>query len=402
MRILYIHQYFATRRGTTGTRSLEQARAMQADGHEVIMLTSPAQLCADERPGGRGWIRRARIAGIDAVVVQVDYRQEMSFPRRIAAFLAFVALASWVVLRWRGVDLVYATSTPLTVGIPALLGKLVRGVPYVFEVRDLWPDVPIAMGIIRRSWLAKMLLAMEHLIYFHARLIVAVNAGVRRRIVRKTGGRTPVLVVPNACDTDLFRPDLHAGWLRRRCNLDARILCVHSGAMGRVNGLDAVLDAAKALRACDGVRFVLIGEGREKPRLAQRIHDEGLDNVLLLDAVAKEQLAEILAEADIGLVTVLSVGILEHNCANKFFDYLASGLPIVLNFSGWMGESLRRCGCGLAVEQGDTEGFVRCIERLAGDELLRRRMSHNARRLAESEFDRARVVQPLLAFLHQV
>ena len=396
MRILYVHQYFCTRRGRTGTRSLEQARAMRSAGHEVVMMTSPVQLLDEAMPAGRGRIRRGRLEGLDLVVLNVPYSQQMSYARRVGSFLRFMLAACWVVLTEPRIDLVYATSTPLTVGIPALAAKLLRGVPYFFEVRDLWPDIPVALGIVRSRWLSAALKAVERLIYAHARLIVAVNAGVARAVGRSSRWRRPIIVVPNACDTDLFDPSRDGSTFRRAHGLAGKVLCVHTGAMGPVNGLDAVLDLAAATRGDERLRYVLIGEGNQKERLQRRVADERLDNVLILDSVPKDELADVLATADIGLMTVAPIPILELNCANKFFDYLASGLPVVLNYGGWQAEVLAEHGCGLSASQGDQGAFNAAVLRLAGDEALRRRMAANARALAETALNRRTVVRPLL------
>ena len=149
MRILYVHQYFSTPRGSTGTRSYEQARLMEAAGHEVTMFTTAAQLREDELPPGKGLYLRGRIDGIDCIVLNVPYHQTMSYRRRITSFLRFMAGACRVALAEPGIDLVYATSTPLTVGVVALVARWLRRTPYVFEVRDLWPDVPLEMGILQ-------------------------------------------------------------------------------------------------------------------------------------------------------------------------------------------------------------------------------------------------------------
>jgi len=402
MRILYIHQYFATRRGTTGTRSLEQARAMQAAGHQVTMLTSSAQLRPEEIPAGRGVIRCGVIEGIEAVVLHVPYQQRMGYLRRIWSFLKFMVVACWVVLTRRRADLVFATSTPLTVGVPALVGKLLRGIPFFFEVRDLWPDVPAALGILRNALVIRILKSMELAFYRHARAIVAVNGDVAAAIGRATAGRKKIIVVPNACDTDFFRPQCATGEFRRAHGLVGKVICVHAGAMGRVNHLGAVLDAAAAMRGDDRVRFVLIGEGSEKPGLTRRAEQEQLTNVLILDAMPKTELAGVLAESDIGLMTVAPVPELEWNCANKLFDYLASGLPVVLNYQGWQGRLLREHGCGLSAAQGDPAAFGAAIRRLTDDEAIRKRMSLAARQLAETQLERRAVVRPLLAAIEEL
>lgn len=399
MNILYIHQYFATPQGATGTRSYEIARAMQRAGHKVTMLTSAAQLRPEQVPPGDGTVRRGVIEGIPCVVLIIPYEQRMSYMQRIGSFLAFMAWACRVVLTVPRIDLVYATSTPLTVGVPALLAKWGRAIPYVFEVRDLWPDIPAALGVIRGRFPIWTLGAFEKTVYRQSRFVVAVNDDMAAAVRSKTNGRTKTIVVSNACDTDLFRPDRDGSAFRRQHGWEDAILCVHPGAMGPVNGLDSILDAACRLRDVPRLRFIIIGKGNQRPRLERRIRDEGLQTVRILDPLPKHDLADALATADIGLMTVAAIPILEWNCANKFFDYLASGLPVVLNYRGWQARLLAQHRCGLSADAGDLDGFVAAIRELAGDVEQRHRMGSNARRLAETDLNRQTVVQPLLAEL---
>ena len=401
MKVLHIHQYFATPRAATGTRSYELSLAMKAAGHEVTMLASTAQLRPDEIPPGRGMIRRGQIAGFNVIVLDVPYQQRMSYARRILSFLQFMFLACWVVMTEPKPDLIYPSSTPLTVGIPALLAKFFHSVPYAFEVLDLWPEVPVALGVIKRPAVIRALKFLEETLYRNARFIVAANDDFARYIRRMTHGRKEIIVVPNACDVDLFRPDIPDQGFRRRHGLEGKILCVHTGAMGPVNGLHAIIDAAEAMRDDDRIRFVLIGEGNVKESLVERVEKDKLPNVLILDAVPKVELAGVLATADIGLMTVAPIPILEWNCANKFFDYLSSGLPVALNYEGWQGRILVEHDCGLPVAQGDTDAFIRVIRRLADDAGLRSRMGANARSLACTGLNRQNVIAPLLAALER-
>jgi len=298
-----------------------------------------------------------------------------------------------------GVDWVFATSTPLTVGVPCLAARILRGRPYVFEVRDLMPAMGVTMGIIRRWWQVAALEFLEWFIYAQARLIVAVNEDVAAFIRRRTDGRKRALVVPNACDVAFFRPDRDGSAFRRDHALEGKVLCVYAGAIGLISGIDTILDAAGALRDEPDVRFVLIGDGNQKDRLRRRAADDGLTNVLFLDPMPKEDLADVLAGGDVGLMTVSPYPILELNCANKFFDYLASGLPVALNYGGWQARVLAEHGCGVSAPQGDTAGFIKNLRRLVASADLRREMGGRARRLAETGYERGRVVRPLLEAL---
>ena len=403
MRILYVHQYFATPRGRTGTRSYEQARRLIAAGHQVTMLTSSAQLRDDEIPQGDGIERRGTIEGIPSIVLDVPYDQRMSYWRRAWSFLRFMLAACRIVVREPNVDLVFATTTPLTIGVVALVGYWLKRRPYVFEVRDLWPKIPLALGIIKPGPLAWALAQLERVTYRNAAGWIAVNEDVAASMERTAGLARPTAIAPNACDLELFHPD-RAGddSLRRELGLEEGILAVHTGAMGPVNGLDHILNVADRLRARTDIRYLLIGRGNQREHLERRVANEKLTQVTIADGVPKEQLAALLAASDIGLMTVRPTPILELNCANKFFDYLASGLPIALNYRGWQARALERYHAGLSADQGDDEGYATLIEQMADDAALRLEMAQGARRAAETEYSRETIVGEILELLSRL
>jgi len=366
------------------------------------MLVSSAQLRDDEIPPGSGMIRRGTIAGLPVIVLHVPYDQRMGYFRRIAAFMKFMLLACWVVLSGPRWDLIYASSTPLTIGVPAVMGKLFRSTPYFFEVRDLWPDIPVVLGVIKDGAIASALRSAELLIYRHSKAIVAANDDMARAIGRKIRNRKPIVVVPNACDIDFFNPNRRDGEFRRARGLEDKVVCIHAGPFGKVNYLECVLDVAEQLGRPETISFVLIGEGREKSRLKAEAAQRGLTNILFLDAIPKKDLTHVLADCDIGLVTVAPIPEMEWNCSNKFCDYLSSGLPVVLNYRGWHERLLLDHECGLSAPQGDTEAFARAIGRLVDDADLRAAYGSRARDLAQTVLNRGNVVLPMLDQLDQV
>lgn len=397
MHILYIHQYFATAGGSTGTRSYEFSRRWVQAGHRVTMLTSIAQLTdADLTHAERGRLTtRFAIDGIEVIAVNVRYRQAMGFASRLLAFVKFMAASTVFALVIPRVDVVFATSTPLTVGVPALAARWVRGRPYVFEVRDVWPEVPIAMGILRNPIAIRVATWLERLIYRFASAIVALSPGMASSVRKHAPTGTEIVTVPNASDTELFSPRVDGEAMRRSLGWRDRFVCVHTGAMGRANGLDSILNAARQLPH-DDLLFAVIGEGGEKDRLRETQSRLGLNNLFIGNGIPKVKMPAVLAAADVGLVTFAPIPVLEHNSANKFFDYLAAGKPILLNYSGWQRELLEDAGAGLGCTMGDDDEFIRKIAELKADPERRKRMGENARRLAEERFSRDRLAQKAL------
>ncbi|NOX60017.1 MAG: glycosyltransferase family 4 protein [Planctomycetes bacterium] len=389
MHILYIHQYFATPNGNTGTRSYEFARRWVQAGHKVTMLTSVAQLTpADLGDVPQGGTVRLNVDGISVIALDIPYEQSMGVLGRLWAFLKFMVKASWCAMWCRGVDVMYVTSTPLTVGVPALVARWLRGRKYVFEVRDLWPAVPVALGYLRNPLLIWMVKRFERLIYRSASALIALSPGAAKAIRADSGPKKTIEVIPNCADLELFAPDLDGASVRHKLGWDGCFVCFHTGTMGSVNGLDVVVRAAEHHRSQSDIRFVLIGEGKEKEHLRQEKERLGLANLEILDGVPKKELPALIAAGDLGLMTVTPIPVLEHNSANKFFDYLSAGKPILLNYGGWQRELLEREEAGWGCDMNDEKSFFGRIGELKNDPAACQRMGTNARSTAESKFSR--------------
>ncbi len=406
MHIVYLHQYFATPKGKTGTRSYEFAKRWVRAGIDVTVITSPAQLSEEELAETvrvNKTIRRLTIDGIEVLIVEAAYHQTMSYSARIKSFLKFSISATRTLLKMKDVDLIYATSTPLTIALPAIAKYKLNKVPFIFEVRDLWPLVPIALGIIKNPIMKKMLFGFERYVYKNAKGIVALSPDMKRYIDKITNLSNKTIVSPNCADVDLFVPlsDDERNEVRKRLGWENKFVVVHSGAIGKVNGLYRVIEQAEILQAefGDKIIFVLIGEGKEKQRLVELVKCKGVNNVIFMNPVAKRELAKLLGGADVGLVSIDKVTELQYNSANKFFDYLAAGLPVVLNYGGWQKEILHRHNAGFGVDNFDEEKFIENVITLYNDGQLRKMMGCNARKLAEREYNRDVIAEQVKAFI---
>jgi glycosyltransferase involved in cell wall biosynthesis len=402
MRIIYIHQYFKSREGSGSTRSYEFAQRLLRAGHDVLVVTSTARM-----PSFQG--RRHRWSGI--VEGEVDripiwgipsnYSNRMRFVRRLVEFLRFAILSSVAVLRCPRADIVFASTTPLTVAVPALAGRFLRGMPFVFEVRDLWPEVPIGMGILRNPILIGIAKGLAGRAYRSSIRVVALSPGMKEGILKYGITSEKVSVIPNGSDLDLFHPGVDGSVLREELGLKSdRFLIVHTGTMGLVNGLDFLLPVCEELSGLlpDAILY-LVGDGGQRPRLESEARSRDIKNIRFEGPIAKEDVPAWLAAADLGLMIIRRVPVLEMNSANKFFDYAAAGLPCLMNYGGWKGELLRRYGAGLTVESDDPRLFAETIAGLARDPDRMRAMRVNARRMAETEFDRDRQFAELVATL---
>ena len=404
MRVLYLHQYFNTPEMSGGTRSYEMAKGLVARGHRVTMV------CLRQGTKSLGLSTRAirglvggKIDGIDVIEVDLEYSNYDSFIKRSLTFIRFAMCSSCIALRSE-YDLLFATSTPLTAGLPGIIMKVFRKRPFVFEVRDLWPELPREMGVIRNPLVLGAMSFLEWMCYRQADSCIGLSPGIVKGIRRRSRAGLPVALIPNGCDLDIFKPG-------KRTNLSiegigpADVVALFTGAHGIANGLDAVLDAAKLLKkkGRNDIKFLFIGDGKLKPALKKRVMTENLSNCLFLDPISKIRLSKICGYVDIGLMILANVPAFYYGTSpNKFFDYLASGLPVINNYPGWLAEMNTQYDCGIAVAPCDPEAFANALIRLAEDPEKRRQMGKNARNLAESRFDRQVLADQFVDWLEEI
>lgn len=354
------------------------ARALAQRGHQVTLACG----CYGGGVSGlTGSFRRGKregmVSGFGVVEFAVPYRNAMGLMARLWAFLHYTARAA--VLARGDWEVVIASSTPLTVVVPALLGRA----PFVFEIRDPWPELPRAMGGVARP----LLLAMEWLAGAACRraaAVVALSEGMAE--TARARGATRVHVIPNGADLDLFGP--HIAPRRPDQAGSHEVLAVYAGAHGRANGLDLALDAAALLRDVP-LRLLLVGDGAEKPRLMARAAAEGLANVSFLPAMPKRDLAGLLAASQIGLFLLAPVPeFAELTSPNKLMDGLAAGLPMVANVPGHAARCLEEGPCGIAVPPDDAPALAQALRLLALDHRMRARLGSAARVQAVRRWDR--------------
>lgn len=403
MKILYVQQHFATGRGEAGVRGYNLVRTLADRGHDVTVICGHnwRDPSLKIQPGT---VVEQDLDGFRLVQIGVFYSNHQSFRARLLSFLRFAALACRETVR-RDADLVFASSTPLTVSLPALAARWLRGTPYVFEVRDLWPDLPIEMGVLRNPLLRWILLLWERIVYLGAWRLVALAPGIKEGIERKAGiPSRQIAMIPNGADTENLRP-LPPRRPRTHLGLPDDLLVLgYTGTHGTANGLDAILDAAAVLRTrgVQSAAFALIGDGREKPRLLRRAADENLANVHFFDLVNKTTYNEVLAELDVGLQTLLDIpGFRWGTSPNKFFDYLAAGRPVLVNYPGWMSGLVTESHCGVAVPPGDPEAFADAVEALLAQRGRLPAMGAAARALSEEQFSQQRILVDLARFLEE-
>ena len=389
MKVIYFHQHFCTPQGSSGTRSYEFARALVVQGHEVTMV------CGTSAHGGldlpldakRGW-HRGVIDGIDVIALPLSYSNQDGIFKRCLTFARF-ALRSVRVALTESCDLVFATSTPLTAAVPGIVARWFRRKPFVFEVRDLWPELPKALGMKNPLLLGGMSI-LEWMAYRSCHAAVGLSPGIVEGIKKRSRSDLPVAMIPNGCDLEVFHPRL-SECLELEGVSDEHFVAGFTGAHGMANGLEALLEVAAELkrRGNDRIRLVFVGDGKTKAALVDQAEREGLDNCLFFPPRPKLEIARLTASLDVGLMVLKDVPAFYYGTSpNKFFDYVSSGLPVVNNYPGWLADLIDENACGVAVSPGDPIAFADALEDLAEDADKCERMGKASRGFAEEAFSR--------------
>jgi len=375
-----------------GIRSYEMAQQLIARGHQVTLVCGSYDggETGIQQPFVKGK-RRCKVDGIDIIEFDLAYSNSDGFIKRALTFAKF-ALRSIGLVFSEKYDLIFATTTPLTVGIPGIFARWLRRKPFVFEVRDLWPELPKAMGVINNPVVLGAMSLLEWASYRSAHRCIGLSPGIVEGIKVRGVAKERIELVPNGCDLTIFAAE-QTPW-RPECVKPDDLMAVFTGTHGMANGLDAVLDAAAELkkRNRSDIKLVLVGQGKLKPQLVERAKQEGLDNVIFHDPVNKNRLAGLMASADLGLQILANVPAFYYGTSpNKFFDYIAAGLPVLNNYPGWLAGMIKEHGCGFAIEPVNPEAFADALEHAANNREQLVEMGINGRRLAEQEFDRSKL-----------
>lgn len=396
MKILIVHQYFNTPEKGGPLRSYYIAQGLNANGYEVEIITSHNENVSLE----------TEVEGVKVHYLPVYYDNSLSFPGRIIAFVKFAWLAYKKALTINQIDLCYAISTPLTIGWIAMKLKAKKGIPYFFEVGDLWPEAPIQMGVVKSSWIIQKIRRYEKQIYLKADRIIALSPGIRKSIV-KTSPNSLVTIIPNMSDCQFFKMESKDLNLEHKFGVRNNLVVSYLGAAGKANHLEYLLDAAKcAQNNNSAIRFLIAAHGSELKRIKKLAGRFQLNNLKFLPYCNRSQLKEILNVTDAIYVSYADVPVLSTGSPNKFFDGLASGKLMIVNFQGWLRKITEDHHLGFYVDPKKPE----MLNELASDWICSHfkllKAQKNSRAIAETFFSRELAIQKLLKCLndeqHQV
>jgi glycosyltransferase involved in cell wall biosynthesis len=402
MKIIYVHQHFVTSQGTSGTRSYDVSQHLINMGHEITMVCGLHDQSSLAKMPWYRWFRTETIDGIKVVACNVRYSNSQGVLARMWSFFTFAFLSTLACLREREADLIFATSTPLTVGIPGRIASTLLRIPYIFEVRDLWPEDLVAAGRMKPGLQCKVWEWLEAFSYGKAKQILVVSEGFRKRLIERGFAPDYVKTILLGADAGVYRDIEPDHEFVSKHGLDGKVVAIYAGAHGDANGLTQVLDAAQKLLHREDIAIVLIGDGKMKPSLRQSVEDRHLKNVHMLDPVSKTQLPGVLSACHIGLMILKQITRPRWVTPNKVFDYMFAGLPTIVNFPGTTAELVEAEGVGVASKPACGEDLAAKIEHWADHPEERTRIGQHARQLGFDKFDRKRIAEQLAEVFEEV
>jgi len=397
MHILIIHQAFASLSEPGGTRHHEFARLLAARGHQVTVIASPVSyitgaLTPTPLPQGEG-------QGVRVIRASVYSAHHKSFVHRVFAFISFMVSSFWLGLNVKNADLVWGTSPPIFQGVTAWALARLKGAKFLFEVRDLWPQFAIAVGVLTNPILIRASEWLERFLYRHADRVMVNSPGFREHVEAR--GAKRVDLVPNGADPSMFDPADEGKPFRQSHNLEGKFMALYAGAHGMSNDLGVVLEAAKMLADTD-IQIVLLGDGKEKANLQAQAEEMNLTNVTFAPSTPKTEVPGALAAADACIAILKPLEEYKTTYPNKVFDYMAAGRPVVLAIDGVIREVVEAADCGIFAQPGNSSALAEAIRALAADKKKARKMGLDGRAHLEEHFSRAVIGQKLLNLLEEM
>jgi glycosyltransferase involved in cell wall biosynthesis len=376
--ILLLHQFYNTPVAGGALRSYYLACALAAAGIKVTVLTTHNHFS----------IKTTRENGVEVHYLPVTYDNRYGFFRRIFSFFGFVGSTVRYAGNFRHADIVYAISTPLTTGLAALWIKFRYRIPYYFEVGDLWPEAPVQMGVVKNPVLKWTLYKLERIIYRNAHAVVALSPAIKQA-VEQTGKAKRVHLIPNMADTQFYHPEAKHGELEKKFNVEKSFVVSYIGTLGMANGLEYIVNCAVRSQAENlNIRFMVCGKGKVQEELERTIREKKLTHVSVIPHQSREGVKELLNVTDAVLVCYKPLPVLETGSPNKFFDGLAAGKLIIINFGGWIKEEIEAAGCGVAVNPADPADFIQKIKPFLSDNSILDAYQRQSRHLAETRYAR--------------
>ncbi|MFZ5883401.1 MAG: glycosyltransferase family 4 protein [Chloroflexota bacterium] len=416
MRILLINQAFVSPEEPGHTRHFEMAKFLQSRGHELVIVASDLNYQTGQRTvARRGFFAEQNFDGVRVLRSYIYPALHRSYFWRVISFFSFMFSSVWTALQVREVDLVMGTTPPIFQAVSAWFVALLRRKPFLLEVRDLWPEFGVSMGVLKNPLVVALARWLERFLYARATHILVNSPAYREYMLAKGVPPDKVTYIPYGTDVDMFNPQVDGSSIRAELGLQDKFVVLYAGALGQANDIDTLLRAAKRLSHRvhrendnlsdnsvaeeDRIRFVLFGDGKERPRLEAEAQRMGLSNVIFAGTRPKKEMPRVVAAADVCLAILQDIPMFRTTYPNKVFDYMAAGRATVLVIDGVSRRLIEESGGGVFVQPGDDAMLAEKLLELAQDPQRLRQMGRDAREYLVKHLDRRDKLNETLALL---
>jgi glycosyltransferase involved in cell wall biosynthesis len=403
VKILLIHQAFASPKEAGGTRHYEFAQHCLRAGNQFSIVASDLSYATGARvEGARGLVTEQAVNGVRVLRAYTLPCLHRSFAWRIVSFLSFTVTSALAGLRAGPVDVVMGTSPPIFQAASAWLVSALRRKPFLLEIRDLWPEFAINMGVLKNPLLILLSRWLERFLYWRATHILVNSPAYRDYLIHQRIDAAKVSLISNGVDPDMFQPEAKGERIRKEFGLDGKFVVTYAGALGLANDIPVILKAAERLRDDDSIRFLLVGDGKERPKMEQMGRELKLQNVIFAGARPKSEMPDFLAASSACLATLQNIPMFKTTYPNKVFDYMAAGRPTILGIDGVIRNVMDACGGGIFVQPGSGEAIANAILSLRDNPQKAEAMGRAARNHVVRNFNRKQQAQAFVELLQQL
>ncbi len=389
MKILLINQVFVSPDEPGHTRHFEMGQFLKQRGHELVIVASDLNYQTGQRTVERAGVYAEQ--NFDGARVLRSYMYpaiHRSYVWRVFAFFTFMFSSIWTALSVRDVDLVMGTTPPIFQAVSAWIVAMIRRKPFLLEVRDLWPEFGVSMGVLKNPVVIALARWLEMFLYKRATHILVNSPAYKEYMLGKGVPENKVTYIAYGTDVDMFNPSVDGSSIRAELGVDDKFVVLYAGALGQANDIDTILRAAERLKSEDKIRFVLFGDGKERTRLQTEAERMNLSNLVFAGVRPKRDMPKIVASADVCLAILQDVPMFRTTYPNKVFDYMAAGRATVLVIDGVSRKLIEDSYGGAYVQPNDDKQLAETILDLSKNPEIVKQMGQNAREYLVKNLDR--------------
>ncbi|MFO8061837.1 MAG: glycosyltransferase family 4 protein [bacterium] len=400
MDILYISQYYPPEMGAPAARVSELSKYWVKFGNNVTVITGmPNHPDGIVHPTYKWeYFKEERKFGVRVLRVLLYVTPNKGVIKRVISFLSFMITSFIVGILKSGTDVVIATSPQLFVGLSGLIIAKLKGKPFIFEVRDIWPHSAVELGVLKNKFIIKMMEKLEMFLYSKAKKIVIVIDSMKEYLVKRGIKTDKIIFIPNGIDSERFNDFQEKTIIRKYPLTEGKFIIAYIGTIGMAHGLDIMIRAAEKTEDRD-ICYVIIGDGAEKDRVTSIARKKNLDNLLIIDKIPPQDVPAALQEIDMGLVHLRNIPMIA--LPSKIFEIMASQKPVLAGIKGKLADFIRQNNVGLIFEPENEDDMIKKILSVKNNPNRLRQMSVNGAAIVKEQFSREELAYKYLNYLEE-